>query len=61
MATSKAQIKATRKFEKENTKSILVKLNLKTDEDIIAKLDSVKSKMGYIKELIRKDIKDTHK
>lgn len=51
-----AQKKAVRKFEKEKTKKILLVLNKNTDGDIIEKLDNVPSKMGYIKELIRKDI-----
>lgn len=56
MAT-KAQIKAVDKFNREKTKSVMLRLNKSTDADIIAKLESVPSKMGYIKELIRKDIK----
>jgi hypothetical protein len=32
------------------------RLNNKTDADIIEKLESVPSRLGYIKELIRKDI-----
>lgn len=55
MAT-KAQIKASNKYDKENTKSVLLKLNKKTDADIIEILDAVPSKMGYIKGLIRRDI-----
>lgn len=55
MAT-KAQIKASNKYDKENTKSVLLKLNKKTDADIIGMLDAVPSKMGYIKDLIRQDI-----
>lgn len=55
MAT-KAQIKASNKYDKENTKSVLLKLNKKTDADIIEMLDAVPSKMGYIKGLIRRDI-----
>lgn len=55
MAT-KAQIKASNKYDKENTKSVLLKLNKKTDADIIEMLDAVPSKMGYIKDLIRHDI-----
>lgn len=54
---SKAHIKASNKYDKENTKSVLLKLNLKTDKDIIEHLNSVGSKMGYIKSLIRNDIK----
>ena len=33
-----------------------LRLNKNTDADIIAKLESVPSKMGYIKQLIRADI-----
>lgn len=53
---SKAQIKAVNKFNKEKTRCIQVRLNKTTDADILEKLDQVPSKMGYIKELIRKDI-----
>lgn len=45
-----------KKYDKENTKSVLLKLNKKTDADIIEMLDAVPSKMGYIKDLIRQDI-----
>ena len=55
MATN-AEIRAVNKFNKEKTKCIQLRLNKKTDADIIAKLESVPSKMGYIKELIRKDM-----
>lgn len=45
-----------KRYDKENTKQILLKLNIKTDEDILAWLDSQPSKQGYIKQLIRNDI-----
>lgn len=35
---------------------ICLRLSYNTDADIIKKLDEVESKMGYIKELIRKDM-----
>ena len=54
--STKAQIKASNKYDKENTKSVLLKLNKKTDADIIEMLDAVPSKKGYIKDLIRQDI-----
>lgn len=44
-------------WHKENTKIIPVRLNLDGDRDIFDKLNSVDNKSGYIKELIRKDIK----
>lgn len=55
MATE-AQIKAQRKYETENTRQFLLKLNRRTDEDVLEKLDSVPNKQGYIKELIRADL-----
>lgn len=57
MATQ-AQIDASNKFNKENTLCVLLRLNFSTDRDVIQKLESVPSKMGYIKELIRKDMKN---
>lgn len=60
MTTSDAKIKANNKFNKANTRMVSLRLNYKTDADIIEKLDSVESKMGYIKSLIRKDLKETN-
>lgn len=54
---SKAQIKASNKYDKENTRQISVRLNKKTDADILEHLETVESKQGYIKELIRRDMK----
>lgn len=56
MATE-AQRRANRKYEAENTRQVHLKLNLRTDKDVLEKLDSVPSKQGYIKELIRADLK----
>ena len=56
MAT-KAEIKAANKYNKEKTVCVQLRLNKNTDADVIEKLNSVPSKMGYIKELIRADIK----
>ena len=58
MTTSDAKIKANNKFNKANTRMVSLRLNYKTDADIISKLDSVESKMGYNKSLIRKDLKE---
>ena len=55
MATE-AQIRANKKYEAENTRQVHLKLNRRTDEDILRKLDSVPNKQGYIKELIRADL-----
>ena len=53
---SDAQKRANAKYDAANTTGFYLKLNNKTDADIIEKLDSVDSKQGYIKELIRRDI-----
>ena len=54
---SDAKIKAANKYNKTHTKIIPIRLNLEIDADILEKLDNVSSKMGYIKNLIREDIK----
>lgn len=56
MATSKAQLKAQEKYDKVNTIQIKLKLNKKTDADIIAWLYNNENKQGYIKSLIRADM-----
>ena len=53
--TSKAQIKASNKYNKENTFTLCLRLNKETDKDIIEILERVDSKQGYIKNLIRSD------
>ena len=54
---SEAQKKAVLKYDSINTRAIKLKLNLKTDADILEHLDRIDNKQGYIKSLIRKDIK----
>ncbi len=44
------------KYAKESVKVYRLSLNVRTDADIIAKLDSLPSKQGYIKQLIRADM-----
>lgn len=51
-----SKYKAQDKYDKENTVQIKLKLNKKTDADILDKLVSVEYKQKYIKELIRADI-----
>lgn len=55
--TTEAQRRANRKYEAENTRQVHLKLNLRTDEDVLEKLDIVPNKQGYIKELIRADLR----
>ena len=56
MATD-AQIKAQRRYDARNTRQVHIKLNLRTDKDVLEKLDEVHSKQGYIKRLIREDLR----
>lgn len=55
--TTKAQRRATAKYQAANTKLFSIRLNLNTDDDIIKRLGQVENKQGYIKGLIRADIK----
>ena len=43
-------------YDKAHTTRYQLKLNNETDKEIIEKLSTVKSKQGYIKQLIRADI-----
>ena len=55
--STEAQIKASAKYDANNTKLIPIKLNLKTDADILEWMDQQSNRQGAIKELIRKAIK----
>lgn len=44
------------RYDKKYAKGVYLKLNQKTDRDILDKLDEVNNKQGYIKELIRRDM-----
>lgn len=55
---SKAQARASAKYDKNNTKGLYIKLNLKTDLDIIEYLRGKENVQGYIKDLIRSDMWD---
>lgn len=54
--TSKAQLAAVARYDKANTKGVYIKLNLKTDKDIIEHLAKKENVQGYIKSLIRDEI-----
>jgi hypothetical protein len=53
---SEAQKRASNRYDRANTKAVALKLNKKTDADILAKLEEVGNVQGYIKQLIRADI-----
>lgn len=48
---------ATAQYDRENTRRINLKLNKKTDAEIINHLEQQKNIQGYLKELIRQDMK----
>lgn len=53
---TKAQSRASAKYDKAHTKGIYLKLNKETDADIIDYLKEVDNVQGLIKELIRRHI-----
>lgn len=53
----KAHVKASIKYNAKNVKQVKLNLNRKTDTDIIDHLDQCGNVQGYIKDLIRKDMK----
>lgn len=54
---TEAQKRAQEKYDANNTIQFKMKLNRGTDKDIIDRLNEVENKQGYIKNLIRQDIK----
>lgn len=54
--STESQIRASLKYNKENTVQVSLKLNRTTDADLIDSLNRIANKQGYIKELIRRDI-----
>lgn len=58
MTAKNAQVRASMKYDAKNTIKFTVKLNRKTDKELIEQMESVSNKSGYIKGLIRKDIED---
>ena len=56
MTDNKASIRSDR-YDRKNTTRLYIKLNNKTDSDILEALEKIENKQGYIKELIRKDLR----
>ena len=55
---TEAKRRAIQKYDAKNTRQIHLKLNVKTDADILEHLDQQENVQGYIKDLIREDMKD---
>ena len=56
MKTKKSTLEAINRYQKSNIIQVNLRLNKKTDADIISALETVGNKQGYIKDLIRLDI-----
>lgn len=54
--SKESQYKASKKYDAKMVVPLYVKLNRKTDADIIGKLEEVPNKQGYVKQAIRKEI-----
>ena len=54
--SKRANYEKHREYDKANTIGVYLKLNKKTDADIIAALETVSNKQGFIKRLIRQEI-----
>ena len=52
-----AQTEYMANYEKENLRQIRMKINRKTEPDLLAWVEKQENVQGYIKELIRKDMK----
>lgn len=55
-----ARTQAQAKYDKKHTIGFYMKLNLRTDQDILQWFWKQKSKQGAVKELIRKEIEREH-
>ncbi len=54
---SDAKRKTNMEYDRKNTKMVGMKLNRNTDADILAYLEQQPNIQGYLKQLIRQDIK----
>ena len=54
---SEAKKRANEKWDKENIRRFVLKVAKNTENDILAKLEAQENISGYIKNLIREDIK----
>lgn len=55
---TEAKRRAIKKYDANNTRQVHLKLNIKTDADILDHLEKQENVQGYIKRLIRNDMKD---
>lgn len=53
---TKAQLKASAKYVKENQRQIMLKVNKKTEPELYEWMEPIENKQGYIKSLILADM-----
>ena len=53
---NQTSLKADTKYKKANIIKVNMSLNRNTDSDILAYIDTIDNKQGYLKRLIREDI-----
>ena len=58
LKTSEAQRKAQRRYYDKKTKQFVFRLILGKDDDVIQRLMGVASKTDYLRELVRRDMRD---
>ena len=56
--TSEAQKRASARYDKAHTTGVYLKLNNETDADILQQFERVDNVQGYLKELVRRDMKN---
>lgn len=60
-ASSDARKRANAKYDAAHTVQFKMKLNTTTDADVLKRLGEVENKQGYVKDLIRDDIRKSRK
>lgn len=55
---TESQKRAKKRYDRLRTKQYVMRLRIGADADVIKKLDSVPSKTEFIRELIRRDIRE---
>lgn len=58
MPVSESQKRAKKRYDTLRTKQYVMRLRIGADADVIEKLDSVPSKTEFIRELVRRDIRE---
>lgn len=53
---TEAQRKASKKYDANNTRTFTIKLNYRTDADLIALLESRQNIQGFIKEVLEREL-----